>query len=231
MSIFLLKMIAAFFMVVDHIKYAIPSTYNEFTAYFGRIAFPIFAFCAVQGYLHTSNITKYIKRLLIAGVISEIPFLLFESLPTIKQIGLNIEFTLALGIFAIKAYEFYDKWWEKLVAVVGIGLLASIFRTDYGFYGVFLIFSFYLFRDSKLSTLLLSAIVVSFRYLNIIITSDYVYQKFWVKNWLCALIPLIIVFFYNGKKGPSFKWFFYIFYPGHLLILYLLSPYVNIPIF
>ena len=161
MSIFVLKVIAVFFMVVDHLKYAFPFCVNSFTLYFGRIAFPIFAFCAVQGYLHTHDFIKYIKRLLIAGLISEIPYLLFNSLPTLQVMNLNIMFTLSMGLVAIKAYEYYGGNWKGWLAVLAVGVIAEIGQVDYGIFGVLLIFSFFIFKDSKWKTLLASFTVVS----------------------------------------------------------------------
>lgn len=225
MSIFVLKIIAVFFMVVDHVKYAIPSCWNEFTLYFGRIAFPLFAFCAVQGYIHTHDLNQYVKRLLIAGIISELPFLLFNSLPTLGYIGLNIEFTLALGLLAIKAYDTIENKKKGLLAVFAIGILATVTKVDYEIFGVLLIFSFYVFRDSKWKTLLASFAVVAGKYLYRIFVLGVGFTEYPIKNWICTSIPLLLVLLYNGKKGPSTKWFFYIFYPLHLLILYFISPY------
>ena len=225
MSTFILKIIAIIFMTVDHIKYAFPSCVNEFTIYFGRIAFPLFAFCCVQSYLHTSNLEKYMKRLLIAGIISEIPFLLFNSLPTLNVVGLNIEFTLVLGILAIKTYESINNKAKGLLSVVGIGIIADLAKVDYGIFGVLLIFSFYIFKDSKFKTLLASSLVISGKYLYRILILGVGFTEYPIKNWICTLIPAFIVLLYNGKKGASLKFLFYIFYPLHFLILYFLSPY------
>ena len=228
MSTFVIKIIAIFFMFVDHIKYAFPNCMNEFTLYFGRIAFPLFAFCCVQSYTHTRDLYKYVKRLLIAGIISEIPFLLFNSLPTLNSIGLNIEYTLALGILAIEAYESINNKAKGLLSVVGIGIIADLAKVDYGIFGVLLIFSFYIFKDSKFKTLLASSLVISGKYLYRILILGVGFTEYPIKNWICTLIPAFIVLLYNGKKGASFKFLFYIFYPLHLLILYFLSPYVHI---
>lgn len=225
MSTFVIKIIAIFFMFVDHIKYAFPTCMNEFTLYFGRIAFPLFAFCCVQSYIHTRDLNKYVKRLLIAGIISEIPFLLFNSLPTLNSIGLNIEYTLALGILAIEAYESSNNKIRGLILVIGVGIIANLIRVDYGIFGVLLIFSFYIFKDSKFKTLLASSLVISGKYLYRILILGVGFTEYPIKNWICTLIPAFLVLLYNGKKGASLKWFFYIFYPLHLLILYLLSPY------
>ena len=144
MSIFSIKILAVFFMFVDHIKYPFPTCLNEFTLYFGRIAFPLFAFGVVEGYKHTRDLNKYIKRLFIAGIISEIPFYLFCSLPTLSIVGLNINFTLALGVLAILAYDKIKNKFKGLLVVFLIGILANNIRVDYGIFGVLLIFSFYI---------------------------------------------------------------------------------------
>lgn len=225
MSIFTLKLIAVFFMIVDHVKYALPSCNNQFTLYFGRIAFPIFAFCAVQGYLHTHDLQKYFKRLIIAGIISEPTYLMFNSLPTLQRMDLNIMFVLILGLIAIRAYEFYGKNLAGFVAVIITAIISEASYVDYGAFGVLLIFSFYIFHDSKIKTLLASTAVVCGKYLYRILIIGVGFTEYPIKNWICTLIPLLIVLLYNGKKGPGMKWFFYIFYPVHFLILWLISPY------
>ena len=228
MNIFILKIIATFFMIVDHIKYAFPSFVNEFTQYFGRVSFPLFSFCVVQGYLHTKDVRKYIIRLIVAGIISEIPYLLFYSLPTLQSTSLNILFSFGLGLIAIVVYESYPKKIKGFVAVLLIGLMAQIGNIDYGIFGVMLTFSFYIFNTSKFKTLLASSIVVAGKYLYRILILGVGFTEYPIKNWICTMIPLFIILLYNGKKGPGLKWFFYIFYPVHFLLLWLFSPYTAI---
>ena len=60
MTGFILKFIAMCSMVLDHIKYAVPATNNFITQYFGRLAFPIFAFLISEGMIHTKSRKKYI---------------------------------------------------------------------------------------------------------------------------------------------------------------------------
>ena len=225
MSVFVLKLIAAFFMVVDHAKDAFPFFVNNFSKYFGRIAFPLFAFCAVQGYVHTRDFKKYIKRLIIAGIITEVPYLIFNSIPTLNVVNLNIMFTLAMGLIAIKAYDACGKNFKGFLAVIGVAGIGELVKVDYGIFGVLLIFSFYVFKDSKWKTLLASFTIVAGKYLYRIFILNLGFTEYPVKNWIATTIPIFLVVLYNGKKGPSLKWFFYIFYPLHLLILWLLSPY------
>ena len=224
MSVFVIKCIAVIFMVVDHIKYAFPNCDNIFTLYFGRISFPLFAFGIVQGYKHTRDLKKYVKRLFIFGFVSQIPFSLFTSLPTLNEVLLNINFTFILGIFAIIAYDKTENKVKGLLYAILIGILGQITLVDYGFYGVILIFSLYIFSESKLKTFFLSSLVILIKYLYRIYLSGGEFLDYYVMNLLCSLIPIFIILFYNGKRGKSFKWFFYIFYPLHLLIFYLFSP-------
>lgn len=224
MSVFVIKCIAVIFMVVDHLKYAFPALNNNFTLYFGRISFPLFAFGIVQGYKHTKDLKKYVKRLFIFGLVSQIPFSLFTSLPTLNVISLNIYFTFILGIFSIIAYDKTENKIKGLIYAILIGVLGEITLVDYGFFGVMLVFSLYIFNESKSKTFILSSLVISIKYLYRIYLSGGQYLDYHVMNWLCTLIPMFIILLYNGKKGKSFKWFFYIFYPLHLLVFYLFSP-------
>ena len=67
-------------MCIDHIKYAIPVLKTPVTTFLGRISFPLFAFFISEGYIHTSNLKKYYARLIVFGLISQIPFMLFRTL-------------------------------------------------------------------------------------------------------------------------------------------------------
>ena len=193
MPIFIIKLIAIFFMFVDHVKYALPSCYNNFTLYFGRIAFPLFAFCVVEGYIHTSNLKKYLTRLLIFGIISEIPYLLFNSLPMLQRIELNVMITLLLALIALELYEIAGKGWKGLICVVAMASCAKFLKTDYDAFGVFLVFSFYIFRDSKWKTFLLCTAVISCKYLHRILFLGAGFTEYSINNWICTIIPLFII--------------------------------------
>jgi len=220
MTSFLLKIIGVITMLSDHIGDAILGKFSFFNL-IGRIAFPIFAFQAVQGYIKTKNFKKHMIKLFIFGCISQIPFMLFLSTFTF-QFSLNIFFTFFLGLLALYIYDKCKNKTLGFVAVILISLLGGFIHVDYGTFGILLIFVFYFFKDKKL-LMALSVISLCFAHYsqNIIhfptLTSHYL---------TCALftcLSLIFILFYNKKEGPKAKYFFYIFYPLHLLILYFIN--------
>ena len=147
MTSFILKIIGIISMLSDHIGDSVLGVFSFFN-YIGRIAFPIFAFQAVQGYIHTKNFKKHMLKLFIFACISQIPFMLFLSTFT-EQFLLNIFFTFFLGLFSL---FLYDKCKYKLLGfliVVFISVIGEIINVDYGAFGILLIFSFYFFKDKK----------------------------------------------------------------------------------
>ena len=99
-----LKIIAMILMLLDHL-WATFVPDNQWMTLVGRMAFPIFAFLIVEGYFHTSDYKKYIKRLLIFGLISEIPFNLIYAGSLIFPFHQNVMFTLALGLLIISEID------------------------------------------------------------------------------------------------------------------------------
>ena len=66
---FVLKIIGVITMLSDHIGDSIIGKFS-FLNLIGRIAFPIFAFQAVQGFIHTKDFKKHMRKLLIFACIS-----------------------------------------------------------------------------------------------------------------------------------------------------------------
>ena len=219
MTIFILKIVACLTMILDHIKYAIPELNNFVTIYFGRIAFPLFAFLLTEGYVHTSNLKKYYKRLIVFAIISQIPFMLFRTLVGDWKY-LNIMFTLLLGLITITAYDKIEKKYISIPICILVIALGEILRVDYGWFGVILIFLLYLFKEKK--------ILLTISYI-LLITIYYIirgFDVFYIKHLLYiifTIVPLILIYLYNGKKGRSIKYFYYLFYPVHMLIFYIIS--------
>lgn len=220
MSIFTLKIIACITMILDHIKYAIPATDGSITKYFGRIAFPLFAFLITEGYVHTSSLEKYCKRLAIFAVISQIPFMLFRTLVG-EWIMLNIMFTFLFGLLAIGVF---DKIKNKIISIpicFIIICLGEILRVDYGWFGVATVLVFYVFKQNRiLQSIIFSTLVAVYYYskgvFNLITTEILLFYLF-------TILPVFLICLYNGKLGRKMKYFFYWFYPVHLIIFYLVK--------
>lgn len=223
MTIFWLKIIACITMILDHIKFAIPNFSNEATIYLGRIAFPLFAFCAVEGFVHTSDLNKYIKRIAISGIISQIPFMLFRSLPSINDFWhVNVMVTILLGFLAIYLYNKLENKFIAVLTVIGTCFIGQFLQVDYKFYGVLTIFLLYIFRNSKLKKSVLFIILTILYYF--IRVKGELSLHIW-KLIICVSISVIFMCLYNGKRGTKNQKFYYWFYPVHLLVLYLISPY------
>jgi len=220
MSSFALKLIAMVTMLIDHIGAVLipmsdPS--YEIIRIIGRIAFPIYVFMLVEGFYHTKNINKYLFRLGIFALISEIPF----DLAFHRSLGefnyQNIFFTLFIGLGMMYLMSIIETRFAKnilasnfLDAVVLIlaCLVAEVLRVDYGAPGIILIAVFYLFRKSKFMLTLMVFVVLNY-YLGGIS--------------IFGIASLIFIFLYNGKKGKEVKYLFYGFYPVHLLVLFGIS--------
>lgn len=177
----------------------------------GRLAFPLFAFMVVEACIHTRDIKKYLLRLFIFALISEIHFDLATSYKLADFSSQNVFFTLFLGGVAIYILNLIDiqlpklnqtqRFILRLLAVLSMGFIAYILKTDYDFYGVIFIATLYILRNRK------DLQIFSMFFLGL-------YQ-------FTACLSAIPVYFYNGKRGnhPN-KYIFYLFYPLHLLFLY-----------
>lgn len=220
MTSFVIKIIACFTMILDHIKYAIPSTNNFITVYLGRLAFPLFAFLISEGFTHTSDLKKYYKRLLIFGVISQIPFMLFRTLVGEWKL-LNIMFTLLLGLICITIYEKESRKWISIPAIIAIVILGELINVDYRWFGVLTVFLIHLLKNKKLLLVILYFPITFIFYYTLI--GNAIFKLEYLLYVICTVLSLIFVILYNGKQGKKMKNFFYWFYPIHMLIVYGLS--------
>lgn len=230
----MLRMIAVAFMLSDHI-WATYMSFGDWMTYVGRMAFPIFAFQIAEGYLHTSNFKKYALRLLGFAVITEIPFNLFYSSRVFNPYHQNVLFTLLLGLIAISVI---DKMKKKRTAknialsvlwLVLICVASTVGFVDYGFLGVLTVVAFYLLRDFPFAWLAQLAAMVL---INIVFFEGLMFnveifgRTFEIPSQGFAVLSLIPIWLYSGKKGKSSKvmqYGFYAFYPVHMLVLYLIK--------
>lgn len=237
MSSFVIKLIAIITMLCDHTSDAIIGQFS-FLNVIGRIAFPLFCFQIVVGYRHTKNVNKYLLRLFLFGLISQIPFSLFCYSYLGRIDLLNVYFTLALGLLAIYMLDKFPKKYKTLAIFLSLVLMiiAEFAKTDYGWFGVCLIICIYLFYNDKSLfkvknkksensiTYFNNNILFVIVYLALLVIkfSDYIVLGAYNIALILIIgtfIPVIFMLLYNGKKGPSLKYLFYAFYPIHLLIL------------
>lgn len=288
MSLFFLKLIAIVLMLLDHIGYVFGiDGWNiinleswQFLRGIGRIAFPIFAYCIVNGLQKTRNIEKYIARMFLFAVISQIPFTLALYIVNLMPItsdeslyyfsfnkygivavglvllgylmiekklskkiffvfalavmasgislkiagiwityagNLNVFYTLTLGLVIISGIQRYYKDYKiqaKQKVVLCIMMLLVVFyiasRADYGIAGVVLIVGLYFAREKK-QWIILTVCLWG------VIFYGMVYENWYNAMFACIASGLICL--YNGKKGMSVKYLFYLFYPVHLFAL------------
>lgn len=218
MSSFTLKIIACVAMLIDHITalFVTDRTLMYIGRGIGRLAFPIFCFLVVEGFFHTKNVKKYLLRLGVFALISEIPFdYAFWYVTRMRNFftSQNVFFTLFLGLLTITVYDTIAKkykdqpWIFNVLAVLTIvagGGIAILLKSDYSYMGILIIFVFYLFHWNKKRMMIAYFILAGFLFGGI---------------QLLAVLDIPFLWFYNGEKGPSFKYGFYLFYPLHLLIL------------
>ena len=173
----------------------------------GRLAFPIFCFLLVEGFVHTHDVKKYIGRLLLFGLVSEVPFdLAFFRTPFALD-HQNVYWTLALGVLAMAGLKHFEKpdgsaSWKGLLCAAGCTLAALLACTDYNGIGVFIICALYLTRGDRKRQCIVGAVLFAWE--------------------LTAPLAFVLVWFYNGQRGacsPLQKKAFYWFYPVHLSVL------------
>lgn len=232
-----LKIIACACMVTDHAGIVFMGN-NCIMRAVGRLAFPIFAFLLVQGLLHTSNVRRYLLRLGIFALVSELPFDLAMHDTIWYPEAQNIFFTLTVGLFAIYALESRDSIgrWRVEIALAA-ALLAEFLRFDYGMAGVGIIIMFYLFDKERSSISgkdggdmvhacpgadARTGLYYSWKQnLEIVVLSSLVYILCLGMNQMYALLAMIPVNMYSGERGRmKLKHFFYLFYPLHLLLIW-----------
>nr|WP_270256993.1 TraX family protein [Coprococcus catus] len=206
-----LKLIACLSMFIDHLGAVCFSGMMGFRI-IGRLAFPIYCFLLVEGAVHTRNMKKYILRMGIFALISEVPFDLAFYHRLVYTGHQNVFFTLGLGLLAIWFLEHPIEQLDipdvlyKLLVIIAAGLIAEFFNTDYGFTGIAVICIFYYLRGQPQLKYPIAAILLA------AMGGVEVYA-------VLALIPILL---YNGQRGRQTKdmqYGFYIFYPAHLLLI------------
>lgn len=213
-----LKLIAILTMFIDHIGAALIEPFliggfvsdsDTYRFWFqtdmilrtiGRMAFPIFCFLLVEGFFHSKNRKNYCIRLFLFALISELPFDLAFDGQWVAWEHQNVFFTLLAGFVLMWIWQqFRGKPCLQLPALLLLaGIAEFILHSDYGYKGVLLIFILYIFHRKPLWMTLTGAL-----------------SLLWEAPAILAFIPIHL---YNQKRGLPMKYFFYFFYPLHLLL-------------
>lgn len=223
-----IKYIVIIAMLIDHIAWAFVPTQSvlgQIMHFIGRLTGPTMACFVVEGYLHTRNVKKYALRLGIFALISWIPFCLFEfqTLPIYRTEDGHMVFLPTLGVIYTLLLSLLAVWlwdrgrcknWVKVLGIIGLCILSLV--GDWPIFDVLYALFLFRYRDHvKKKWIAFSIITVcSFFFGGFGIWGIYQLGIF--------LVPVIMQFLYNGESGskkPIHKWFFYIFYPLHLLVL------------
>lgn len=219
LNAFQLKMIAILAMVMDHVGLVFFPSFLPFRVV-GRLTAPIMAFFIAEGYTKTRNIMRYMLRLFVFALISMLPYVYVFG-----QSPFNILFDLLLGLVVIHFSQSLHKEYQKWALVAVAAILAFILQSD-GRLGIStLVYLFYRFREDRRKIILSMSLLYFGVLVASAITSIAVGQmavlgqgSFWLRP--LSLLSLLLLFRYHGERGPSLKYFFYAFYPLHLLIIY-----------
>ena len=245
MSAFILKIIACVSMLIDHIGFQYGILAFRFI---GRLAFPIYLFLIYNGYRHTSNPGRYALRLGVFAVISHIPFSLCFYHTLWYSTG-NVMFTLLAALLCLWAADLLSRHkWLKWVSVVPFLVVfyayhRHILWSEYGAMAMLMMLVLFLLgeRTGLWKALLGVGLTIAMNYThileivkNILRSNGQIFPTLSQGQWIqvCAIAAIPLILLYNGKKGAPEgsktaaklqQYGFYLFYPVHLLLLWLIG--------
>lgn len=196
----------------------------------------MFAFLLVEGFFHTRDVVRYLTRLGIFAVLSEIPYDLVFQGKILEFLHQNVFFTLFLGVFLMYQLSMPGNWQFRGIKLILVMWAASVLHVDYSYMGILLVFIYYEMHrcqiavnrdgeenhesdhgrnrsigDKKSLWLVLSMI----------------WNFLWpgkMQGFGIMAAPLILL--YNRERGKKSKYFFYVFYPVHLMVIYIIYRYI-----
>jgi len=259
MNVLGLKLFAVLTMTIDHLGIVLNTLHNyrmtdddlvHFTSdeywymrVIGRLAFPVFCFLIAEGCAHTKSIGKYILRLAVFALISQLPFQMFLQIRHgITPFGENwfiynsgnVIITLALGALVVFFYSMFFKTNFIKRLLCGIGIIAAfltvlLLDSEYDIYGLLLILLIYAFRAKSSDAH--DSMIYGNKYMQIITCTALTFACYFfyynqmrftylVLGATMSFLPLLL---YNGKQAKrKMKWSFYVYYPSHLIVLFVI---------
>lgn len=239
MTSFILHIIAMSFMLCDHL-WGTGLVNLDLFGYIGRMAFPIFAFLFVEGFMHTKNRKKYAMQIFVVAILSEIPFDYMMEHSWFQPFHQNVLWLFLLGILVLQLYEICRKKKNVILRVclcACVMLLGYLFGfllfVDYFGYGILVISLFYFTRirvDMRIEEKRIRGLIQfvgmyviqceMIQGMMILITMFGIEFEIYKQGF--AILALLFIWLYRGEQGlynRTVKWVYYLFYPVHMLVL------------
>lgn len=211
-----LKIIALVSMLIDHMGFALFGNDIVFRI-LGRVSFPIFAFFVAEGYRHTRNRKKYVLTLAAFTIVSQLPYTLLFSIYSLNTLATYLFSFLIIYLMENKNKNIFFSLYLLLTNLIVLTLFAFNL-ISYGFFGVYLAVAFYFISNigfKVLAFVLINTLIT----LPSIMSAPLVFRSY---LQLFAFLAIPVFLLYNNKKGKRpLKYLFYIFYPVHMILIYI----------
>lgn len=222
----MLKWIAIVTMTIDHIGvyWIDPGIWNDVFRSIGRIAFVLFAFLVAEGFRHSRNVMKYAFRLTVYALVVEAAVAGYGLISGVDLLfTFNVFWPLTLGLWLLIALTKEHPAWRLLCIPI---LLFTVFvRYPYHWYGLALILLFGLLDRKRVIPLIVGVLAIQLIFVDTPWFRAPLSIYPWIQQFgLLALTPILL---YNGQKGVDSKWFFYLYYPAHLAVIYLVGSWIR----
>lgn len=213
-----LKLIALVSMTFDHIGMLL-FPFSSIFKMIGRLSFPIFVYMIAEGWKYTSNRKRYMCVIWLMGIAYQIFYYIFFS-----SLYMGVFITYGLSLLLICSIEYFINKGKRryiispivIICVILIGCIEYIlpysgFAIDYGLVGIMIPILVYFAetKKEKICFLFLGLCCLSLIYKGV---------------QFLSLLSIPLLCFYNGNRGnKKLKYFFYIYYPVHLIVIWLIS--------
>ena len=228
-----LKMIAISTMVIDHISWGFFDFYSwqgYLLHIIGRFTIPIMCFFLAEGYRKTSNLRRYLLRMGFFALVTVVPFYLFFHEEYDYRQNIIFDYLLALLLLTVIDSKKLNRFVKVLLGTLLV--LTSMFIGGWPLLPMAYVLIFYYGKTVKQQAIWFCSVTVGLVvllggtiFLN---TLFHFYPRYnswvwWDKSYFLGfMLALPLLFRYNGKKGdcPFGRYFFFLFYPCHFLVLY-----------
>jgi hypothetical protein len=221
-----IKVIAIIAMTIDHIAVILFPRYSTDLPVLcmhiiGRLTAPIMMFFIAEGYFYTKNIKKYLFRLFVFAIISHFAYAIAfdkDFIPFREAFfdQTSIIWTLGIGLLALTIYKTENiKNWQKMILIFIV--VWAAFPADWSTPAALAILCMGTNRDSFKKQMLCLVVCIAIYSTIYFIFHNKIYGL--LQMFIILAIP--ILYQYNGQRGTwkGMKWFFYVYYPAHLIIL------------